>query len=52
MFELPTTTEKDYASKEWLGREDAFQLIPPDVAGALLIAGFFLLIVLERLGLL
>lgn len=49
------TTERDYADKQWLGRDDAFQLIPSEVAGALLVAGLcvcLLLDALQRRGLL
>jgi hypothetical protein len=48
------TTERDYADKSWLrdepDHEDAFQLIPPDVAGYILLAGLFICLVLERMG--
>lgn len=46
------TTERDYADKQWLGRDDSFQLIDSDTAGALFFAALGVLLILERMGVL
>lgn len=43
------TTDRDYADKSWL-REKPFQLVDPQVAGALLYIGLALALIGERLG--
>lgn len=42
------TTDRDYADKSWLREEDAFQIIPPDIAAFLVIVGLFVGAVFER----
>lgn len=45
------TTDRDYASKDWL-RDDGFQLLEPQTAGAIVFFCLALLLVLERVGVL
>lgn len=45
------TTNRDWADKSWLREErDSFQLIDPQLAGALLFVGLSIALFAERMG--